>query len=175
RRRLQVAALLQPGVVVDAQPGQLGDLLPAQPGRAPRPGQRQAQLARVDPLPAGPQEGGELPAQLLAVLGGCVHRLILACVAPASLGPAIPGSPRTGTISVVQPDGTTTPLVGDPGVVSTFGLTVDVRRGRLLAAYADLGIGAGSGPDTLQQQSGLLIADLASGRVLQRVPLGSGP
>ena len=53
-RRLRAAALLQPDVVVDGHPGQLGDLLAAQPGVRRRPtagspashGDTRARLAR---------------------------------------------------------------------------------------------------------------------------------
>jgi sugar lactone lactonase YvrE len=87
------------------------------------------------------------------------------------------GSARNGTVSVVRPGGEIRPLVDDPGVVSTFGLAVDARRGRVLVTYADIGTGERSSPETQQHQSGLLVADLATGRVLRRIDLalGDGP
>jgi sugar lactone lactonase YvrE len=84
-------------------------------------------------------------------------------------------SARLGTVSVVRPDGTTTVLVDDPALVSTFGLTIDVRRGRILITYADLGVGARTSPQTQHRLSGLAIADLATGAVLKTVDLGTDP
>src|SRR5690606_6104102 len=48
RRGALLAALLQPGVVVGAQPGQPGDLLAAQPGDAPVAARRQPDVGRGD-------------------------------------------------------------------------------------------------------------------------------
>ena len=94
----------------------------------------------------------------------------------ATRGRLLVGSARTGTVSVVAPDGRTTPLITDPTLISTFGLAVDARRHRVLVTYADIGVGSGTSAQTQQQWSGLLIADLGSGRVLHRVQLGaSGP
>jgi sugar lactone lactonase YvrE len=91
-------------------------------------------------------------------------------------GRMLVGSGRSGTVSVVAPDGRTTPLVTDPTLISTFGLAVDARRHRLLVTYGDIGVGSASSPETIQQRSGLLIADLATGRTLAKVQLGSsGP
>ncbi|HVQ96345.1 MAG TPA: SMP-30/gluconolactonase/LRE family protein [Mycobacteriales bacterium] len=87
------------------------------------------------------------------------------------------GSARHGTVSVLRPDGTTRTLVRDPVLVSSFGIAVDARRGRLLVTFGDIGVGEKSGPATAQTQSGLGIYDLASGRLRQRVDLslGAGP
>src|SRR5450432_3233486 len=57
---LDRAALLEPGVPGDAHPGQLGDLLPAQPGGAAAQPRGQPHLLRADPLPAAAQERGQL-------------------------------------------------------------------------------------------------------------------
>jgi hypothetical protein len=59
-------AALQPDVVVDAQPGQGGDLLAAQPRHPPlAPGHRQPDRLGADPRPAGGQK--------LRDLGPLVH------------------------------------------------------------------------------------------------------
>jgi len=67
-RRLRAAALLQPDVVVDGHPGQLGDLLAAQPG-----------VPRGHAGPPGPQERRQL---------GAVHHghSIQACHLPEPAG-----------------------------------------------------------------------------------------
>src|SRR5690349_17817884 len=86
------------------------------------------------------------------------------------------GSARTGTVSVVGRDGVPRPLVRVPDdVVSTFGLAVDAPRHRILVTFGDIGVGARTTPATLKKTSGLLVADLATGRVLQRVDLGTRP
>jgi sugar lactone lactonase YvrE len=87
------------------------------------------------------------------------------------------GSARHGTVSVLRPDGTTRVLVDDPVLVSSFGIAVDARRGRLLVTFADIGVGERSGPATARTQSGLGIYDLATGRPRHRVDLslGAGP
>ena len=62
-RRLRAAALLQPDVVVDGHPGQLGDLLAAQPGVRRRPtagspasrGDMRARLARRNAASSAPR------------------------------------------------------------------------------------------------------------------------
>jgi sugar lactone lactonase YvrE len=87
------------------------------------------------------------------------------------------GSARHGTVSVLRPDGNTRTLVRDPVLVSSFGIAVDARRGRLLVTFGDIGVGEKSGPATARTQSGLGIYDLATGRLRQRVhlSLGAGP
>src|SRR5690349_9295235 len=91
-------------------------------------------------------------------------------------GAFLVGSARTGTVSVVGRDGVPRPLVRVPAdVVSTFGLAVDADRHRILVTYGDIGVGARTTATTLKKTSGLLVADLATGRVLQRVDLGTRP
>ena len=86
---------------------------------------------------------------------------------------------RFGTVSVVRRDGRVSTLVQDRAMVSTLGLHVDVARQRLLVAYADLGVGERSTPETTQKLSGIGIFDLRSGRRLMLVDLaavgGPGP
>ncbi|MBP2475163.1 sugar lactone lactonase YvrE [Crossiella equi] len=72
------------------------------------------------------------------------------------------GSAPHGSVSVVDRTGKATTLYDDPGPVGTGGLKVDARRGRVLAAFQDR---------TQLAESGLLILDLATGRVLHRVDL----
>ncbi|WP_063835282.1 SMP-30/gluconolactonase/LRE family protein [Streptomyces sp. NRRL S-118] len=80
-------------------------------------------------------------------------------------------SVRHGTVSVVRPDGRTTALVSDPRVVSTYGLHVDAVRGRILVAYADLGVAERSEPGTVHRVGGLGVYDLRTGRPLHLVDL----
>ena len=55
--RVDERAALQPDVVVDAEPGQGGDLLAAQPRHPPlAPGHRQPGRLRADPRAAGGQK-----------------------------------------------------------------------------------------------------------------------
>jgi sugar lactone lactonase YvrE len=90
-------------------------------------------------------------------------------------GAFLVSSVRHGTVSLVRPDGTVRTLVDDARMVSTFGLTVDAGRNRLLVAYGDLGFGERSSPDTVQRQSGLGIFDLDTGAPLHLVDLGESP
>jgi len=62
RRGVDVAALLEPCVPGDADPGELGDLLPAEPRRAASSRRSQSDLLRSDALAATPEERGELLA-----------------------------------------------------------------------------------------------------------------
>jgi hypothetical protein len=83
-------APLEPGVVVDAHPGQRRDLLAPQPGRAPRAGAgRQPGVLRADAFPPGPQEPAELSGGPL-----CCHFSILP-MSRAGLGPYCSPAPRT--------------------------------------------------------------------------------
>src|SRR5690606_2390204 len=58
--RVALLALLQPDVVVDAHPGEGGELLPPQARRAPQAhADGQPHVLRPHPGPAGPQERGQ--------------------------------------------------------------------------------------------------------------------
>jgi len=83
-------------------------------------------------------------------------------------GAFLVGSVKHGTVSVVRPDGSTRTLVSDPHLDSTFGVHVDVRRGRFLVAYADLGLG-----DRTGGASGIGIFDLRTGRTLRLIDFDS--
>ncbi|GGN23428.1 gluconolaconase [Lentzea pudingi] len=85
------------------------------------------------------------------------------------------GSVRHGTVSVVGLDGQTQTLVNEPRIVSTVGVHVDVKRNRVLAAYADYGVGTRSTEATAFTQAGLGIFDLTTGRTLHLVNLAIGP
>lgn len=87
------------------------------------------------------------------------------------------GSLRHGTVSIVKADGSTRTLANEPRIVSTIGVHVDARRNRVLAAYADYGVGTRSTPETVLKQAGLAIFDLETGRTKHLVDLamGSGP
>lgn len=85
------------------------------------------------------------------------------------------GSVRHGTVSIVKADGSTRTLANEPRIVSTIGVHVDARRNRVLAAYADYGVGTKSGPETIQKQAGLAIFELSTGRTLHLVDLAVGP
>jgi sugar lactone lactonase YvrE len=82
---------------------------------------------------------------------------------------------RHGTVSVVHRDASVRTLVSDPLMVSTLGVRVDVVRRRILVAFADVGVGERSSPQTMFTASGLGIFDLATGRVRHLVPLTDIP
>jgi hypothetical protein len=73
--RIDIAALLQPGVPGDAHPGQIGDFLAAKPHRATAPGGRQTEVRADQTFAAGAQEGAEFGAAVL--IGGHLPRLVL--------------------------------------------------------------------------------------------------
>nr|WP_157528782.1 hypothetical protein [Kibdelosporangium sp. MJ126-NF4] len=83
------------------------------------------------------------------------------------------GSVTHGTVSTVRPDGSAHTLVNDPKLLTTMGLTVDERRGRLLAVNGDIGIADGSTPETNGKTAGLGIYDLRSGRQIRYLDLGA--
>jgi sugar lactone lactonase YvrE len=156
---------------------------PAGPAR--RPARRLAPGALALPVVVVSVLGVSVAGGPAATAAPCPPPSVLA-VAGTSLYPEgvawdptrdafVVGSVRTGSVSVVRTDGTVGPLVADTGAVSTFGLVVDARRHRLLVTYADIGSGARSGPATERIQSGLLIVDLATGRIRHRVDLGGSP
>jgi sugar lactone lactonase YvrE len=82
---------------------------------------------------------------------------------------------RHGTVSVVRRDASVHTLVSDPLMVSTLGVRVDVVRRRVLVAFADIGVGARSSPQTLFTAAGLGIFDLVTGRPRHIVPLTEMP
>jgi sugar lactone lactonase YvrE len=83
------------------------------------------------------------------------------------------GSVKHGTVSVVQTDGSVRLLVNDPALITTMGLAVDARRGRLLVINGDVGIGTKTSPATLDKVAGLGIYSLATGRRLAYHDLGA--
>ncbi|WHT16041.1 hypothetical protein N8J89_23215 [Crossiella sp. CA-258035] len=83
------------------------------------------------------------------------------------------GSVTHGTVSVVGPDHRAVTLVDDPRLVTTMGLAVDHRRGRVLVTNADLGRGDRTSPETRNQLAGLGIYDLRTGRALHYLDLGA--
>ncbi|HYN92323.1 MAG TPA: hypothetical protein VES42_00535 [Pilimelia sp.] len=90
-------------------------------------------------------------------------------------GAFLVSSARHGTVSVVRRDGSVRTLIADPAMVSTLGVHVDLRRRRVLVAFADLGVGERSASETIFQRSGLGIFDLATGRPLHLVSLTGIP
>jgi sugar lactone lactonase YvrE len=73
------------------------------------------------------------------------------------------GSAVHPTVSVVDLRGKVTTLATVPAQVSTLGLKVDARRGRVLVAYANM--------ISEEVRSGLAIFDLRSGKLLHNVDL----
>ena len=73
------------------------------------------------------------------------------------------GSVTHGTVSEVAPDGSVRTLVEDPTLITTMGLAVDARRGRLLVVNGDVGISDHSTPDTIGKIAGLGVYDLRTG------------
>jgi sugar lactone lactonase YvrE len=88
------------------------------------------------------------------------------------------GSLHKGTVSIVNPDATTTPLVTDRRLVGTGGMRIDQTRGRLLVTYDDTFAGPGgqlserSTPQTPGHWAGLGIFDLRTGKTIKLVDLG---
>jgi hypothetical protein len=60
-------------------------------------------------------------------------------------------------------------------MVSTLGVRVDPVRRRVLVAYADIGVGARSAPETLFSSSGVGVFDLRTGALIRLVPLTALP
>ncbi|WP_132113807.1 gluconolaconase [Actinocrispum wychmicini] len=83
------------------------------------------------------------------------------------------GSVTQGTVSVVQTDGTVRTLVNDPVLVTTMGMTVDAKRGRLLVVNGDVGLSSRTTPQTLNKTAGLGVYDLRTGRRLAYHDLGA--
>lgn len=83
------------------------------------------------------------------------------------------GSVTQGTVSVVRADGTVRTLVDDPVLVTTMGMTVDVKRGRLLVVNGDVGLSTRTTPQTLNKTAGLGVYDLHTGRRLAYHDLGA--
>jgi sugar lactone lactonase YvrE len=91
------------------------------------------------------------------------------------------GSLRKGTVSIVNPDSTTTPLVTDPHLVGTGGMRIDMARKRLFVTYDD----TYGGPKALLSEkstaktrgrwAGLGIFDLTTGKTIKLVDLGYQP
>ncbi|MFD4674353.1 hypothetical protein ACFWNN_31850 [Lentzea sp. NPDC058450] len=84
------------------------------------------------------------------------------------------GSVTHGTVSRVV-RGQARTLVDDPWLITTMGIAVDARRGRVLVANADLGLADRSRPETTRAFAGLGIYDLRTGKALHRVTLATGP
>jgi sugar lactone lactonase YvrE len=86
-------------------------------------------------------------------------------------GEFLVSSVRHGTVSVVDADGTTTTLIDDPDLISTFGLGVDRRRGLVLVTDGDLGLSERTSPETVQRTAGLGVYDLATGEKVDYIDL----
>ena len=84
RRRVGVAALLEPDEVVDAHAGQRGHLLAAEPGRPPAAVVGQPDVGGTQLLAARPEERAQV---------GFAHRTSMPRRPPASLAPPLPGCP----------------------------------------------------------------------------------
>lgn len=83
------------------------------------------------------------------------------------------GSVRHGTVAVVPPDGRTRTLISHPWMISAIGVKVDVRRGRVLVAHGDLGVGVRTSPETVMRRSGIGIFDLRTGALRRFVDLAA--
>jgi len=83
------------------------------------------------------------------------------------------GSVTHGTVSAVRPDGTVRTLVDDPALITTMGLAVDARRGRLLVVNGDVGISDRTTLETLNKTAGLGIYDVHNGRRIAYHDLGA--
>jgi sugar lactone lactonase YvrE len=90
-------------------------------------------------------------------------------------GAFLVSSLRHGTVSVVRRDGSVRTLISDERMVSTLGVRVDQVRRRVLVAYADIGVGVRSTPETLFSTSGIGVFDLHTGGLIRLVPLTALP
>lgn len=80
-------------------------------------------------------------------------------------------SVRHGTVSTVDADGETATLIDDPKLISTFGLAVDRRHGRILVTDGDVGMSERTSPETVQRTAGLGIYDLDTGERVDYIDL----
>lgn len=83
------------------------------------------------------------------------------------------GSVTHGTVSVVRPGGSVRTLVDDPALITTMGLGVDRRRGRLLVVNGDVDLSDRSTPETVRRTAGLGIYDLRTGHRIAYHDLGA--
>jgi sugar lactone lactonase YvrE len=83
------------------------------------------------------------------------------------------GSVTHGTVSVVRPRGSVRTLVDDPVLITTMGLAVDARRGRLLVVNGDVDISERSTPETVRKTAGLGIYDPRTGHRIAYHDLGA--
>ncbi|MFC9470321.1 SMP-30/gluconolactonase/LRE family protein [Streptomyces coelicoflavus] len=82
-------------------------------------------------------------------------------------------SARQGTVSVVEADGSVRELTPSLGLVSTLGIRVDARRGRILVAYSDYWVRRML-PVDQPPTSGVAVIDLASGRLVKKIDTARG-
>lgn len=83
------------------------------------------------------------------------------------------GSVTHGTVGIVARNGSVRTLVSDSVLITTMGLAVDARRGRLLVVNGDIGLGDRSSPATDRKTAGLGVYDLRSGARIRYVDLGA--
>ncbi|MBN1240169.1 MAG: SMP-30/gluconolactonase/LRE family protein [Gammaproteobacteria bacterium] len=137
----------------------------------------ESEPAAEAPEPAAPAEpagqpadsaagGGDMPDEIVAERGGFIPEGI---EYDTSNQRFLVGSLAEGTIFEVANDGTLTPVVEDPELVSSVGIEVDEERDRLLVANSDSSVFQGGGPG----QAKLGIYDLMSGEQIAMADLAA--
>ena len=96
-RRMALAALLEPDVVVGADAGERGELLTPQPRDAAAAQVRQADILGPDPLPARPQELAEAVVASIRLKVAAAQRRKVAVSLPGSALPGYEGSGQRPT------------------------------------------------------------------------------
>jgi sugar lactone lactonase YvrE len=125
-------------------------------------------------MPTGGAVGNAEPGRCPDLITGSAPRLHPEGVAYApALKRFLVGSVTHGTVSVVKPGGSVRTLVEDPALITTMGLAVDARRGRLLVVNGDVGISDHSTPETTRKTAGLGIYDLRDGHRIAYHDLGA--
>jgi hypothetical protein len=130
---------------------------PAAPAAAPAPA----------PAAAPAAAGNAIPANIVAKRGGFIPEGIEYDQANKRL---LTGSLAEGSIFVIGNDGSVTPFVTDPQLVSSVGIEVDEPRDRLLVANSDRAV---FGTPGAVGQAKLGVYSLTTGERLAMVDLGA--
>jgi hypothetical protein len=157
-RALTLCLILVGGVLAAACAPESSDVPPAPPA-APAPA--------AAPRPAAPPAGVDgMPGRIVAARGGFIPEGVEYDQANHRF---LTGSLAEGTIFEIGLDGSVTPFVTDPALVSSVGIEVDEPRDRLLVANSDRSVFGGSGSG----QAKLGVYSLTTGERIAMVDLGA--
>jgi sugar lactone lactonase YvrE len=132
----------------------------ANPPAAPAPAP-----AAARPAPAAPSAGG-MPATIVADRGGFIPEGV---EYDQTYGRFLTGSLAEGSIFEIGMDGSVTPVVTDPELVSSVGIEVDEPRDRILVCNSDAAVFQNQGPG----QAKLGVYSLTTGERLAMVDMGA--